>query len=589
MIYTYFLKTSKLNLLLFFLLLTRISTAQDKNSFDRIVTMSSPWFVDFADLNGDQILDMVGVNGNSNADIEIYHGNADGVFELKTTLQGSGEYYAVFLQHLNADNVPDIVALSNISGIIFLSSPSGYVSLTSIPGSGPFSPTGTLFGDFNNDGALDLFIKNELLINHNNGTFTSKTFIVGNGGALATDFNNDNFLDIVMTNPGNGTVSFYQGNGDGTFQTPLTKTASVQEAIAYDLNADGFVDILAKGYDGEVIIFYNDATFSFSQTTTFQLNHNLYSTINIFDIDHNGTADFVTSNDNHIQYRPILPDGSFGNETTFNVGLGTLRGLIVRDAIGEPFPDLIAMSGFGTTKIHSDKLNGTLQFTQTEKIYDALPFATFYQASHAIASATVSYSEQAAPPTNVGSYEVTIQIVDPHYEGELKGTVSITKKTLTVGAVDVSIMQGEPIPSFELSYAGFVGSENSAVLTQQPIAGTTATLSSEPGEYEITISGADDENYKFDYRPGVLTVTEIVTAIAEDIMIDLFPNPAVDKVMINSPHWTTLKIYDLNGRNVVTKNYSNEEISFLGCPGGVYILQVQFKNGNTLQQKILIN
>lgn len=481
--------------------------------------MSSPWFVDFADLNGDQIQDMVGVNGNSNANIQIYHGKADGTFELKTTLTGSGEYYAVFLENLNADNVPDIVAVSNISGILFLSSPSGYAPATLPAPGGYFNPNGTLFADFDNDGDLDLFIRNQLLINSNgNGAFTAQSFLGGNGGSVATDFNNDGFMDIVITNPGIGDIYFYPGKGDGTFQPPLTKTVTAHDVTAYDLNADGFVEILAQGYQEEIIIFHNDDTFSFSQTSTFQLGHNYYSVVRFFDIDHDGKDDFVTSNDNNIQYRPILPDGSFGDETTFTIGMGALRGVLVTDAIGEPFPDLIAMNGFGTTRIFCDKLN------------------------------------------------------------------------LTVDVADVSSMQGRPFPPFAVSYTGFVGSDDSSDLLQQSKASTTATPSSELGEYEITTSGGADETYEFFYKTGVLTITDVVgiPETTEAGPIEVFPNPAIDKIRVNSTQWTTLKIYDLTGKVMTTRDYSNEDISLQGCSAGLYVMQIQLKNGDTFQQRIRV-
>ena len=532
-------------------------------------------------------MDMVGVNGNSNTNINIYHGKANGTFELKTTLAGSGEYYKIFLKQLNADNIPDIVAVSNISGIVYLSGPSGYVS-ASLSGGGFFNTNATLSKDFNNDGILDLLIKDALFINNNQGTFTWKTSVSGNGGAVATDFNNDNFIDIVKTNPGNGTILFYSGKGDGTFDIPVTKIGTGHEAIAHDLNKDGLVDIIVKGYNGEIIIFYNDAGFSFSQVSTLQLGHNFYSVINVFDIDHDGTEDFVTSNDQHIQYRPILPDGSFGNPTTREVGIGSLRGLIVKDAVGEAFPDMIVMSGLGKIRIYTDKLNATLEFTKTEKVYDGLPFDGFYQADHSISSTSLLFHGHVTPPEDVGVYPVTVTIVDPNYEGELMGTVSITKKTLTVDIVDASVPEGNPLPAFAFSYTGFVQSENSLVLAEQPVASTVATIFSQPGEYIVTISGGEDENYVFDYKTGILTV-EVVTGIStEDISIDVFPNPARDKISIRSPEWISLTIYDMNGSVVISMTQFDEQVSLLGCESGLYVLHVVFRNGNTFKERISV-
>ena len=37
---------------------------------------------------------------------------------------------------------------------------------------------------------------------------------------------------------------------------------------------------------------------------------------------------------------------------------------------------------------------------------------------------------------------------------------------------------------------------------------TTATESSAPGSYSVTVSGAEAQNYDISYQPGTLTVTE---------------------------------------------------------------------------------
>ena len=59
-----------------------------------------------------------------------------------------------------------------------------------------------------------------------------------------------------------------------------------------------------------------------------------------------------------------------------------------------------------------------------------------------------------------------------------------------------------------LTYEGFKNGENESVLTQKPIAATSATKESEPGEYSITASGGSATNYTLSYVDGKLTVTK---------------------------------------------------------------------------------
>ena len=88
------------------------------------------------------------------------------------------------------------------------------------------------------------------------------------------------------------------------------------------------------------------------------------------------------------------------------------------------------------------------------------------------------------------------------------GILTITKAQLTVKANSYTRVEGEENPSFGVIYQGFKNGETEAVLTQKPTATTTATASSKPGTYDINVSGAEAENYSFNYIKGTLTVTE---------------------------------------------------------------------------------
>ncbi|MEJ1240316.1 FG-GAP-like repeat-containing protein [Chryseolinea sp. T2] len=569
------------------LLFSGISVAQDVNSFDRKLTYTSPWFVEFADVNGDKILDMVGVNGNSNTNIEIHHGSADGTFTLAKILDGgaSGEYYRIFLPEFNGDGVPDILAVSSISGKLYLSSPSGYVEAV-IPGNGLFNHFNTLVADFNEDGHDDMFIKNECFINDGTGKFASTDWLQGIAGAVVTDFNNDGHSDIVMAQSANGTIIFFAGHGDGTFDETMVKPVSAQEVIAFDVNADGYTDIVAKGTThGEVITIFNDATFAFSKTSTLQLGHSYYSVLQIFDIDLDGKADLVTSNDNDIQYRPIQSDGSFGQPLTIPIGMGSLRGMMFKDAIGDAFADLIVMNGFGKMKIFSDKLNASVEFLS--KVYDGLPFNACYKTTPVQVNATVTFTNGSVPK-DAGAYAVKAVVSDPNYEGEDVGTATITRKVLTVDVADIAIGPGQDLPPYVLSYSGFAGNETAAVLSQPPTATSEVTPESEEGEYIITIAGGSDENYSFVYESGIVSVN-IVNGIGdENETISVFPNPAVGRIYVNAPGWSVLQLLDLTGRSLITRGYTSDEISVEQLDAGMYILQVQFDNGTTCRKRVQV-
>ena len=109
----------------------------------------------------------------------------------------------------------------------------------------------------------------------------------------------------------------------------------------------------------------------------------------------------------------------------------------------------------------------------------------------------------------VGSYTIevkqgSIKNYNVHFES---GTLTITKAPLSISAGSYTKKQGDAMPVFKASYAGFKNGEDESVLTKQPVFSCEANESSAPAEYAVTISGADAENYEISYEQGVLTVT----------------------------------------------------------------------------------
>ena len=107
---------------------------------------------------------------------------------------------------------------------------------------------------------------------------------------------------------------------------------------------------------------------------------------------------------------------------------------------------------------------------------------------------TVSYSDN----TNAGTATVTITGMG-NYTGTKTVNFTIDKAPLTVTAQSYTITQGDPLPTYELTYSGFVNNETSSVLNTQPTISCAATSDSAPGTYDITVSGGSASNYTFTY------------------------------------------------------------------------------------------
>jgi hypothetical protein len=85
-------------------------------------------------------------------------------------------------------------------------------------------------GDFNRDGKLDIAVVDDngfsVSLGNGDGTFQKPVSYTGTFSSIAAgDFNNDGNIDLVTANE-DSSVSVYLGNGDGTFQSPKTATTT---------------------------------------------------------------------------------------------------------------------------------------------------------------------------------------------------------------------------------------------------------------------------------------------------------------------------------------------------------------------------
>jgi len=132
-------------------------------------------------------------------------------------------------------------------------------------------------GDFNGDGAVDLFVASpagdSVWINNGHGQFTPRAQGFSSSGSVAValaDVNGDGNLDAVVAKP-DGTIRVLLNDGTGRFSdSGQSFGTGIRTLAAGDLNADGWLDILGAG-SGSIQSFTNNGTGRFisaSQTVT---------------------------------------------------------------------------------------------------------------------------------------------------------------------------------------------------------------------------------------------------------------------------------------------------------------------------------
>ena len=151
---------------------------------------------------------------------------------------------------------------------------------------------------------------------------------------------------------------------------------------------------------------------------------------------------------------------------------------------------------------------------------------------------------EATKGSPVGTYAIVVKqgTVKNYNMTFANGTLTVTKAPLTVSAGNYTKKLGDPMPEFKASYQGFKNNETEDVLTKKPVIMTTATESSAPGEYPVTVSGAEAQNYDISYQPGTLTVTE---AEVSDPVITLNGN----ELNISCSTARAIIYYTLNGNS----------------------------------------
>ena len=224
----------------------------------------------WADFNNDGYQDLFVVNNmTGNKNNLLYMNNGNGTFSKDTTrpvVNDGGSSYGCTSADYDNDGYMDLF-VANYGENNFLYHNNGNGTFTKITTGAIVNDggnsTGCDWGDYDNDGFIDLFVCNRnqpnfLYHNNGNGTFTKITTgaIVTNnsnsGGCAWCDYDNDGYLDLFVANAGPAADFLYHNNGNGTF-TQITNDPIVNDILHSsggswgDYNNDGYMDLFVSG------------------------------------------------------------------------------------------------------------------------------------------------------------------------------------------------------------------------------------------------------------------------------------------------------------------------------------------------------
>ena len=187
------------------------------------------------------------------------------------------------------------------------------------------------------------------------------------------DVNADNFQDVIAANYTDGTLSIFLGNGDGTFQNPITPppaTGKNPVCIAtgsFDANNNTNVDLaVANQTDNTLSILLGNGDGTFTAAANVPTGHHP-SFVVASALKPTGLQDLIVANqnDNTISVFTGNGDGTFTHANDYPTGHGP-TGLAIGDFNGDGNPDVaVTNQTDNSVSVYLGNGDGTFQTPHT--------------------------------------------------------------------------------------------------------------------------------------------------------------------------------------------------------------------------------
>lgn len=234
--------------------------------------------------------------------------------------------------------------------------------------------TPVVIADFNGDGKPDLATFASVLLGNGDGTFqaplTFPTFINA-ASLIAADFNEDGIPDIAISEQGG--LHVLLGKGDGTLQTPTTYELPVAGfygvMTAADFKGDGHVDLFVTGEStppspSQLYLGVGDGTFRppLAVTTGVQFT----GAITAADFNGDGNPDVALEDGTSLYIQLGRGDGTFSTPVTYPLALTSLglppsaTSIAAFDINGDGIPD-VAVLAYDKVSVFLGRGDGTFR------------------------------------------------------------------------------------------------------------------------------------------------------------------------------------------------------------------------------------
>ena len=301
-----------------------------------------------ADLNGDQVPDLVVASRSEGVGVLLGHG--DGTFAAEVTYN-VGQIDSVAVADFDRDGRPDVAAADDGTGLVTILLGSGGGALgapTTYPAG--HSPWSIQAADLNGDQMPDLAVTNifgtdatvTVLLGKGDGTFSPRASYMtdaGPDGVAIADLDGDGKLDLAVANQAGRSVSVLMGRGDGTFgtQTSTASDGGPTTIVAGDLDGDGRPDLVVADQEtNRVGVFRNKGDGTMEIERTLDVLASPYG-VAIGDLDRDGKPDIVATNGQSGNVSVLFGNGdaSFRPQQSFEI-----------DSVSGTYPLAVAIDDF---------------------------------------------------------------------------------------------------------------------------------------------------------------------------------------------------------------------------------------------------